>query len=221
MIVSAPIVAAVGDSITYGYGLASPRTQSYPYVVGRKLHALRVVDLGVPGTDAAYAIAREVPKIPQDATVVLIFEGTNEMWPVIDPRQRDAGSPAFDVHAHTFERLIEAVRRRAPHAHVVLINQRNYGYNGQQFFKGESLTAEARFSLAWDAVVNGYAAEPSSAVVDLRCDPQMYDASLFTDGIHPTAQGHARIASDVEAAIAHPKVPPKSCAPFAPTIEEH
>jgi sialate O-acetylesterase len=219
MIAHAPVVAAVGDSITYGYGLTIRQTQAFPYLVGRALGARRVVDLGVPGTDVAYAIASEVPKIPRDATVVLIFEGTNEMWPVIDP-SKDAGSPSFDTHARAYKRLIAAVRERAPHARLVLINMRNYGYNGQTFFKGESRRAEGRFSLNWDAMVDGVAATSSSALVDLRCDERMYDGSRFTDGIHPTAQGHVRIAADIEAALTHPTTPPKSCAPFAPLIED-
>jgi sialate O-acetylesterase len=219
MIVPAPVVAAVGDSITYGYGLASRQTQAFPFVVGRVLGARRVVDLGVPGTDVEYAIASEVPKIPRDATVVLISEGTNEMWPVIDPG-KDSGSPSFDVHARAYQRLIAAVRERAPHARLVLINMRNYGYDGQRFFKGESQRAEGRFSLEWDAVVNRDAAASSSVLVDLRCDEWMYDRSRFIDGIHPTAQGHARVAADIEAAMTHSQAPPRSCAPFAPLPED-
>jgi lysophospholipase L1-like esterase len=215
MIAPAPVVAAIGDSITYGHGLASPQTQAFPYVVGRDLGARRVVDLGVPGTDVEYAIANEVPKIPRDATVVLIFEGTNEMWPVID-RGKDGGSPSFDTHVRAYKRLIAAVRERLPHARLVLINVRNYGYDGQTFFKGESQAAEGRFTLNWDAMVNTVAAASSSAVVDLRCDESMYDRALFSDGIHPTAQGQRRIASDIEAALAHAKTPPANCAPFAP-----
>jgi lysophospholipase L1-like esterase len=215
-LLAAFVLVAIGDSITAGYGLPHPSSQAYPFLVGAALHASRVVDLAVPGTDSAYAAAREVRAIPTDASIVIVNEGTNEMWPVIDHARFDDGPADVASHELAFRRLLAAIVVRAPQARIVVVNTRNYGYDGQRFFAGVSKPAQARFVHNWDRFLDGFAAGRDVVLVDLRCEPFMYDGALFTDGIHPTARGHASIAARVVAALRDPQPPADACPPYDP-----
>src|SRR5512145_1305125 len=86
---SATNIACVGDSITYGYGLASPNTESYPAVLATLVgSAHRVQNFGVSGatllksgdkpywSEAAFTASTDFAP-----DVVVVMLGTNDAKP--------------------------------------------------------------------------------------------------------------------------------------------
>ena len=73
-----PIVIALGDSITYGFGLSSPATQNYAKLYARRISGT-LVDLAVPGYTCADVFHAEVPKMKPGASIVILNCGTNDV----------------------------------------------------------------------------------------------------------------------------------------------
>ena len=79
------LILAFGDSITYGTGAS--RGESYPEKL-RELTSMEVISSGVPGETTADALKR-LPEILDryNPRLLIICEGTNDMWMNLDDRQ--------------------------------------------------------------------------------------------------------------------------------------
>jgi lysophospholipase L1-like esterase len=213
-----PLIAAIGDSITYGYELPTP-SDAYPYLVAKAIGA-QLDDFAIPNTDTEDALGTQVPEIPLNATMVIVNEGTNDMWPIVVLGGWNDRPTTIGPHEAYYQELIAAITARVPNAELVLVNLRNYGYAGTtQLFEYSNAGEETVFVNEWNAMINGFVSSAGARVVDLECDPAMYEASLFnSDNVHPNVAGDVQIASDVEAALAlPPTMASLNCPPYSTT----
>jgi len=104
-----------GDSLTAGYGLASPQTQSLPALLSARAieagSAFHFINAGISGDTTTTALVR-LPKllqIPSDIFVVAL--GANDML---------RGYPA-DTLAANLESIIGQIRKAQPMAKILLL----------------------------------------------------------------------------------------------------
>lgn len=76
------VYTAYGDSITYGYNLADPTTQAYPYLVAKE-KGYSLLNLGVPGAQTCDMMPLYVlpahASIPTSPILTTILTGTNDI----------------------------------------------------------------------------------------------------------------------------------------------
>jgi sialate O-acetylesterase len=175
------LYVAIGDSITYGYGLSSPSRDAFPYVVGRRL-GIPVLNLGIPGADARDALAFESNRVPHDATLITIFLGTNDA----DRIRRGLFNKA--QFERTYRTLIVEAHEAAPNARIYLLTPLTVyasRYGVKTFIRSE------RSEIA--------------QLIDLDRDRMLHLGESFQpDFIHPNVAGQDRIAADVLAGFARP-----------------
>jgi lysophospholipase L1-like esterase len=161
---SEPVYVALGDSITYGEGLPDRTTQAYPYLVSPS-----AINLGFSGGTAAFQPISLLPQVPENATFITIFFGTNDIG---------VCGMTPDHFALSLQVLIAMVQRRAPDARLALINIPHY--------------QETVFESVPD--YNARIARLGFEVVDLY-NSAAYTADVATrHSWHPSAAGHAEIA---------------------------
>jgi len=161
-------------------------------------------------------IDRELPFVPSNATLVTIFGGgndTNALGEAIDKGAAGndlRGYIAAQVRAFgaDYDRLVRGVRSRAPDAFIVVVNVPNMA--GLPYAAGYSMSRRQ----ALQAIAVGFAREANRqagagvVVLDLLCDPQVYDRGRFSsDGFHPNDAGYAYLA-DRLLAIVNGATPP-------------
>jgi lysophospholipase L1-like esterase len=196
LIAAMPLVVALGDSSTSGYGLASPSTQNYAARYTRHIHGT-LANLAVPGYQCEDVVNNEIPKMPRGATVVILNCGANDVGgfgftPEYKPDGTTRTAPANDAELaaaqQAFAHALLLIRRDEPAATIYLVNLRHW-----QRMTGVEAPQFARDVNAWNAML----AATGLSVVDLSGDPRMYRAAYFqADLLHPNAEGNAAIASD-------------------------
>jgi lysophospholipase L1-like esterase len=177
---AAGLYVALGDSITFGYGLAAPGSEAFPYLVAQRL-GVHVLDLGIPGADARDVLKLESPRVPRAATIITIFVGTNDADRI---RRGTFSKPQF---REKYRSLIAEARAAAPQARIYI------------------LTPETAFAHRFGVVdFIRSQASPSARLIDLDCDPRLHmRADYQPDFIHPNTVGQQQIAMDVLEGIAH------------------
>ena len=110
--------------------------------------------------------------------------------------------------------LLTGIRTVAASTRVIVLNLPNVA--GMPFRTRSSLPerqAAQRASVGMTTTVINTL--PNVTVVDLMCDPRMYQPSIYSsDGFHPNDAGYAIIADEIVQALTRPSYPaPKtSCA---------
>ena len=207
----------------------------YVPLLARRVGASREVtltNLGIPGavlSPTIYQIAqangrdlpanfvdRELPFVPTNSTLITIFGGGNDTNALADAIDRGAagndlrGYIANQVRAFgaDYDRLVRGARSRAPEAFIIVVNVPNMA----------GLPYAANYSVSrrqvLQAIAVGFAREANRqagagvVVLDVLCDPQVYDRGRFSsDGFHPNDAGYAYLA-DRLLAIVNGAVPP-------------
>ena len=148
-------------------------------------------------------IDRELPFVPSNATLVTIFGGGNDTNALAEAI--DKGAAGNDVRGYIaaqvrafgadYERLVRGVRSRAPDAFIIVVNVPNMA--GLPYAAGLSVSRRQ----VLQAIAVGFAQEANRqagagvVVLDLLCDPQVYDRGRFSsDGFHPNDAGYAYLA---------------------------
>jgi lysophospholipase L1-like esterase len=184
-------VACVGDSITAGYLLADPGTQSYPaqlqgllgsgYTVGNYGDTGRTL---LQGSGYSYwdswAYTSSMGSSPN---IVVIMLGTN------DSKSWNWNATNFDTQ---YRSLIAGYQGLASHPKVYICLPPPV-YSGSGF---DPATIQNTLLPAIRAV----ATEAGVTLIDNNT-PLQNHPELFTDGVHPTAQGAAIVAATVKAAF--------------------
>ena len=194
----------------------------YVPLLARRVAGSREVtltNLGIPGavlSPTIYQIAqahgrdipanyvdREMPFVPSNATLITIFGGANDTNALGDAIERGAagndvrGYIATQVRAFgaDYERLVRGVRTRAPEGFIILLNVPNMA--GLPYAAGYSQSRRQ----VLQAISVGFAQEanrqagPGVVVLDVLCDPQVYDRGRYSgDGFHPNDAGYAYLA---------------------------
>lgn len=172
----APRVVFLGDSLTAGYGLEAG--EAFPAIVERMLKdegiEVRVVNAGVSGDTTAGGVSRLDWLLRQSPDVVVVGLGAND------------GLRGLDVKAS--EQNLRAIikRCRAAGAEVLLLGMIMPPNYGPQY------TSEFR------AIYPRLAKEMNVGLVPFLLEgvggvPELNQG----DGIHPTAEGHRRVAKNV------------------------
>jgi lysophospholipase L1-like esterase len=174
------------------------------------------------GRDILSTFFDQVTVVPPNTTHVTIFAGGNDTN-VIAQNIR-AGRGAADIKAFVaqhvnqwgadYEELIRRIRARAPNARIVALNVPNLG--AAPYVAGNSTLERSivqHIAVAITDRVNALASQ-SVLVVDLMCDPRVYDAASFSsDGFHPNDRGYTVMADLTYPAVANgtASAPSSSC----------
>ena len=173
-------VVFFGDSITAGYGLADPAAEAYPALLQKKIDAAhlgwRVVNAGLSGETTSGGLRRVdwILRQPVDAFVLAL--GGNDGLRGIGP----------DITHRNLEQIIARVREKYPAAKIVLAGMQMPPNLGPDYLR--------EFAAIFPAV----AAQAHVALVPFLLEGVGGSTELNqTDGIHPTAEGHAIVADNV------------------------
>ena len=168
----APVIVAFGDSLIAGYGLA--QDQAFPAQLQQALRArgqeVKVVNAGVSGDTAAAGLARLDWSLPDDASAVIIELGANDALQGLDPQATKA----------TLETIITQVQARG--LPILLAGMEAPRNMGQDYVE------------AFSAIYPDLAARYDLLLYPFFLDGVALDNGLtLDDGLHPNAQGVARI----------------------------
>jgi acyl-CoA thioesterase-1 len=171
-----PVIVALGDSLTAGFGL--PQNEAFPAQLERALKArgqeVKVVDAGVSGDTAAAGLARLDWSLPDDASAVIIELGANDALQGLDPQATKA----------TLEQIITQVKARGlPILLAGMEAPRNLGKDYVEAFGAIYPDLASRYDLIlYPFFLDGVALD---------------DSLTMNDGLHPNAQGVARIVEGI------------------------
>jgi acyl-CoA thioesterase-1 len=171
-----PVIVALGDSLTAGFGL--PQNEAFPAQLERALKArgqeVKVVNAGVSGDTAAAGLARLDWSLPDDASAVIIELGANDALQGLDPQATKA----------TLEQIITQVKARGlPILLAGMEAPRNLGKDYVEAFGAIYPDLAQRYDLIlYPFLLDGVALD---------------DGLTMNDGLHPNAQGVARIVEGI------------------------
>ena len=192
----------------------------------RTSHDVTLVNLGIPGavlSPAIQAVGRtngrdipanfidqEMPLVPSNSTLVTVFGGGNDANAVADAILRGAaGSDVkgyIDAQVHAFgsdyDRLLQGIRNRAADAFIIVIDLPNLAalpYASGGTTRQRQVLQHIAVGMSREA---NRQAGTGIVVVDLMCDPQVYDPSRFSaDGFHPNDTGYAYLAQRLQTIV--------------------
>jgi acyl-CoA thioesterase-1 len=171
-----PVIVAFGDSLTAGFGLQN--SDSFPAQLERALKArgqdVKIVNAGVSGDTAAAGLARLDWALPEDASGVIIELGANDALQGLDPAATKA----------TLEKMITEIKARGlPILLAGMEAPRNLGKDYVEQFRALYADLAARYDLIlYPFFLDGVALD---------------DKYLMDDGLHPNAEGVARIVEGI------------------------
>jgi acyl-CoA thioesterase-1 len=166
------VIVAFGDSLTAGFGL--PEKESFPAQLEQALKVrgqeVRVVNAGVSGDTAAAGLARLDWAMSDDASAVIIELGANDALQGLDPTATKA----------VLEKIITQVKARGlPILLAGMEAPRNLGKDYVDQFRAMYVDLAQRYDLVfYPFFLDGVALD---------------DKFMQDDGLHPNAQGVARI----------------------------
>ena len=174
------ILMFFGDSLTAGYGLTDPGTQSFPAQVQRRIDAERmpwlVINAGLSGETSAGGLRRVDWILGQKPDVFVLELGANDGLRGIPP----------EVTRANLQAIIDRVRSRNPEAAIVLAGMRMPASMGPEFEQ------------AFAAVYPGLAKMNRLTLIPFLLDGVAGLTELNqADGIHPTALGASLVADSV------------------------
>ena len=166
------VIVAFGDSLTAGFGL--PEKESFPAQLEQALKVrgqeVRVVNAGVSGDTAAAGLARLDWAMSNDASAVIIELGANDALQGLDPAATKA----------VLEKIITQVKARGlPSLLAGMEAPRNLGKDYVDQFRAMYVDLAQRYDVVfYPFFLDGVALD---------------DKFMQGDGLHPNAQGVARI----------------------------
>lgn len=179
---AAPVtVAALGDSLTAGYGLAPEDGLVAQLQAWLSAHgtAVTIVNAGVSGDTTAGGLARLDWTLTPDVAALIVNLGGNDMLRGLDPASSRAN----------LEAILQGARQR--HLPVLLIGLRapaNYGPDYQAEF--DAIYPDLATKYGALLVADYFAPLPTD-------NPAALPAFMQADGIHPNAAGVARIVASL------------------------
>jgi acyl-CoA thioesterase I len=175
--IEAPLVLFVGTSLTEGLGLADPDAEAWPARVEARAReegwSLRVRNAGLSGETSAGALRRIDWVLDEPPAVVVLETGANDGL---------RGLPVAELEAN-LEAILGRIRERAPGARVVL--------TGMEAPPNMGAAYASAFRDVFPRVARRWGAELVPFLLDgVAGEPDLNQA----DRIHPTAEGHDRMA---------------------------
>jgi acyl-CoA thioesterase-1 len=173
-----------GDSLTAGYGLADPDTQSYPAQIQHKIDAAglpwHAVNAGLSGETSAGGLRRVDWVLRQRVDAFVLELGGNDGLRGTAPEATQAN----------LQGIIDRVRAKYPAARIVLAGMRMPGNMGPDYVE------------SFRAIFPALARKNGIPLIPFLLDGVAGHPDLIQpDGIHPTASGAAVVANGVWATI--------------------
>ena len=169
-----------GDSLTAGYGLPDPSSQSYPALIQEKIDEAglpwRVVNAGLSGETTSAGLRRVDWILRQPVDIFVLALGANDGLRGIDP----------GVSRDNLEQMIARVRAKNPKVRIVLAGMQIPPAMGADFSR-EFERIFPKVAEKQDATLVPFLLEGVGGRIDLN----------QPDRIHPTAGGHAIMAATV------------------------
>jgi lysophospholipase L1-like esterase len=165
-------------------------------------------------------IEGELPFVPQDATLVTIFAGGNDVNVIAAALGGGAGAgdragyidQQVRAFGDSYRALVSGIRGSAQSARLVVLNLPNLA--GLPFLARAPLSqrqAAQRASVAMTTTVINPLRAPDLVVIDLMCDARLYQQSIYSsDGFHPNDAGYAILAGEVVKAATSTSYPAPS-----------
>jgi acyl-CoA thioesterase-1 len=176
-------IAALGDSLTQGYGLVEeqgfvPQLQRWLDAQGAEA---RLINAGVSGDTTAGGAARVAWTLTPDVDAMIVALGGNDLLRGIDPAVARANLDAILATAQAQGVPVLLIGMRAPG---------NYGPDYKEAFDAIYPDLAAQYgTLYLDNFFAGFG--------DAATDPAQATPLMQGDGIHPNAEGVARIVAEV------------------------
>lgn len=174
-----PTVVAMGDSLTQGYGLMEADgfvPQLRDWLAAQGVDEVRVVNAGVSGDTTAGGLSRVEWTLTPDVDAMIVALGGNDLLRGIDPANTRANIDGILAQAQQADVRVLLVGMQAPG---------NYGPDFKRDF--DEIwpdMAEKYDTLLVDSFFVGLGDDP---------DPSQMRDMFQPDGIHPNAEGVARI----------------------------
>lgn len=186
-------LVALGDSITEGKVPAGVR-KPFPDIIAAAL-GIPLLNLGYDGTTSFRLPAENVPHIPNDASVVTLFIGSNDVGrELVRPAEVRNFDAVTTLFANSMHQIISGVRERAPQAKILVATIPNPA----DTYVAVGVTEEdrRRITKMINTMNDAIKQLDRITVVDLNCNPQMYRTANFASiyDIHPNSDGHEAIA---------------------------
>ena len=174
------VIVALGDSLTAGLGL--PQDEAFPAMLERALkgrgHDVKVVNAGVSGDTAGAGLARLDWALPADASAVIIELGANDALQGLPP---EATKAALD-------QIITRIKARG--LPILLAGMEAPRNMGKEYVE------------AFGAIYPELAQKYDLVLYPFFLDGVAMEKSLtLEDGMHPNAQGVARIVDGITAKV--------------------
>jgi lysophospholipase L1-like esterase len=211
----------------------------YVWVAARALRSqgftVEVAQLGIPAgvisatfqnlgiqygrTIGGNFLQSEVPFVKRDAGLVTVFAGANDVNTITAALGGGAGGSnptayidqMVNAFGTDYSTLISGIRARATSARIIALNLPNLA--AMPYLAGASLAQKQAAQRAavriTTTIINP---KTDTTVIDLMCDPRLYQASIFSsDGFHPNDAGYALLGAEIVTALTSPSYPaPKS-----------
>ena len=177
-----PVLLFVGTSLTAGLGVDPD--EAFPALVQTKVDAAglryRVVNAGVSGETSAGARRRLGWLLRQPVAVLVVETGANDGL-----RGQDPAATRENIQA-----ILDEARRQQPPPRVLIAAMEALPNYGEEYRR--------RFRAVYPELARKNGATLVPFLLDgVAGDPRLNQA----DGIHPTAEGHARVAEIVWKAL--------------------
>ena len=199
---AAPVVVALGDSVTVGVRRDGSvlADQTFVALLERELRKTypdaRVINSGIGGNTSSQMLARlDQDVLWRHPQVTLVMTGLNDAE-YIDPGPvlRDEPRVALNVFADTLRQIIRRVREAGGQVLLLTPNPMTgkYPYASQGYYKEHDISALESYA----ASIRSVALETHTDLVDVYAAwIQIPDYERFLpDGVHPNREGHRRIA---------------------------
>jgi len=179
-------IAALGDSLTQGYGLSQPEgfvPQLADWLNAQGLTDVELINAGVSGDTTAGGLARAAWTLTPEVDALIVTLGGNDLLRGIDP----------NVSRANLEGILEAAREAKVEVLLIgLTAPRNYGPEYKETF--DAIYAELSEEYGTLYLPSFFAGiTGGSALRD--SDPALVQPYMQADGIHPNAKGVVNIVA--------------------------
>ncbi|KEZ48344.1 GDSL-type esterase/lipase family protein [Metabacillus indicus] len=227
-------VAALGDSITFGYNLqedkTKPSSQAFPYLINEG--NAEVANISFPGWTSLQLLGalsnQETLLALQQADVITLNIGSNDYLQAIGlqelienqtpieftPELQQKIAAASAQLSQNLQNILQTIRQNNQTAPVVFYNMYNpFGASEDPFLLSLHQAGEQITLTVNQQVLNPIAAASGSLLVDTYSAFSGNQAAYIIPGdIHPNAAGHQVLGALADQALA-------SLVPAAPTVE--
>lgn len=176
---SGPVIVALGDSLTQGYGLVEHEgfvPQLRDWLAANGVAGARVVNAGVSGDTTAGGLSRVAWTLTPDVDAMIVALGGNDVLRGIDPAVTRANIDGILAEAQKSGVAVLLVGMQAPG---------NYGPDYQRDFQAIWPDMAAKYDTL---LVDSFFTELGEDI-----DPAQMRGVFQPDGIHPNAEGVKRI----------------------------